>query len=74
MHHRTRIKEISFSQVNAEQAIEEGVQAGDVIIAVGEWSAEGAGIGQVVSQIKKHKSRPLKLKFASPSDEEGFEF
>merc|ERR1712048_648205 len=50
--------------VNAEEAIEQGVQAGDVIITVGEWSAEGASIGQVVAQIKKHKSRPLKLTFA----------
>ena len=63
-----------YSQVNAEQAIGQGVQVGDVIITVGEWSAEGASIGQVVAQIKKHKSRPLKLTFASPSDEDEFEF
>ncbi len=57
-------------QVKSKEALEQGVKAGDVLITVGKWSAEGASIHKVASQIKKHKSRPLKLTFATPTEEE----
>merc|ERR1711920_129893 len=38
---------------------------GDVIVRVGEWSAKGAKAFEVVSQIKKHSTRPLAITFGA---------
>ena len=66
-----------FTQVVDKDLVESGLSVGDVVAQVGEWSAQGATIVQVVAQINKHKKRPLEITFATPDleqDEDEFIF